>query len=907
MRKDLLQIEFYRLMKDVSDLPDTTSSRYSIDEYGTYHLTNRTKVSSKEERTKRVLGAIYSYFPAQYAEDDWHKTIQDNLQFYKTSYHQVIEALKNDDRKCVTDNFDVRLILLLLRYEGVIEFGKTPLCSGKDPKKYLDRLISSSGIPYKDTLLKLLDEQSEKLFIDYDPDETEADKVNRAVMLLSLLSPEEIREYSMKDMGIWWLGVGPLCWFFDDSVAPFTPLLLIGSDKANEILRNAVLKMEIPSAKLIDKMIEHYGIPLTEGPVAVGSMTYKSILRQCAVSGISCEGWLFKVDYVYGISNCPPECNRFIFEHLNNDLVERIYDEDYIRFQCEKESGSPVLAKKPGRYLIVLDETDFQALETNRISDVVCEDFRQSIAQRADLRSIGKGRSFEYTDGTWRRYYLLHLDFDLNLRTDDTIKVINCDNIDADSLTDSSLIEAFVSRESGEPTLLYNFVSPSTISHNYWRLNPDLYWTKRLSEMRYPTRLDTILSRLNLEKVVMLKSRERVRMCALYDLLGNPLDNYREQVSPEVFSSDHDEVFYELEPWPSAHGILLVAKNSPADYPSYFIVPEDEPLYIHKGLADHCYFFEVKDKLADPWFLAYCISGEEDQCRIRLTDGTECTYVPEKDFLTIMVDLPPIDEQVRSVETILKEDLMRRRSQLGVAEALLNLSHTIGSPSNRIQTLLGELEEILDGNDQAISALRKIGDNFDYIVRLVNTFSRDFEKYPVILKSTPVVPLVEKNLKAVANLPLGFTPELVSCTISHNRTAFLDDMLFEVMMDNIFRNAYRHGFNRIASPENKVGVFLSEVSMHGLNHLLMSIRNNGKPLESGFTVHDFILRGKTGVSTGNSGQGGHDIYQIVKKFKGYLSLRSDKEWNFIIDILLPLEPVAGGTGDIELYPYGPLV
>ena len=906
MNEEQLQLEYARLMKDVSDLPDTSSSRYCIDEYGTYHLTNRTKVSSKEERTKRVLGAIYSYYPAEYAEDDWHKTIQESLQSHKTSYQRVIEAMKEDDRKCVTENFDVRLILLLLRYEGVIEFGKTPLFSGREPKKYLDRLISSSDIPYKDTLLKLLDEQSEKLFIDYDPDETETEKINRAVMLLSLLSPEEIREYAMIDMGNWWYGGGGVCWFFEDPVAPYAPLLLIGSDKAKEILRNPVLKMDVPSSELIDKIIEHCGLSLTDDSIAVGAATYKSILRQCAVSGMSCDGWLYKVDYVYGVSNCPTDCNRFILEHLSHDLVERIYEEDYIRFH-EKKPGSPNLAKKPGRYLIVLDETEFQALEEDRIHDVFCEDFRQYIAQRADLRSIGKGRSAEFSDGTSRRYYLLHLDFDSSSRKDDKIKIINCDNIENDFLTDSALIEAFVSRESSGPTPLYKYVSPSAIGHHGWQLNPDLYWTKRLFEMRHPTSLGTILSPLKLEKIAMFKSRERVRMCAIDDLLENPLDNYRELVSPEDFSSDYDEYCYTLEPSPSAHGILLVAKNSPAEGPTYYVVPGDEHLYIHKELADHCFFFEVMDKLVDPWFLAYSISGEADQCRIRLTDGREGTYVPMVAFLTIMVDLPPIDEQVRFVETILKEDLMRRRSQLGVTEALLNLSHTIGGPSNRIQTLLGELEESLKGNDRAISDLRKIGDNFDYIVRLVNTFSRDFEKYPVTLKSTPVVSLVEMNLQAVANLPLGLTPELVSCTVSRDCLALLDEMLFGVMMDNIFRNAYRHGFNRTVSAENKVGVFLSDVSVNGMPHLLMSVRNNGKPLEPGFTVRDFIKKGKSGGTSGNSGQGGYDIHQIVKKFRGHLCLRSDEDWSFIIDVLLPLEPAAGGSGKLEPYGYGPLV
>ncbi len=949
MNEDRLQKEYSRLMKDVSALPDTSSSRYHIDEYGTYHLTSRTKVSTKEERAMRVLGAICPYFTAEQVENDRRKSQGHGLHFHPSNYQEVSKALKNDDRKCVTDNYDIRLILLLLRYEGVIEFGKTPLCSGTDPKNYLENLISSSDIPYKDTLLALLDEQSEKLVIDYDPDETEEDKINRAVMLLSLLSPEELREYGMKGMGTWQFGIGPCCWFFDGSVAPFAPLLLLGSNKAKDLLRNPIFKMDILFSRIIDRMIVDCDIPLTKGPVAVDNLTYLSILRQCAVSGMSCGGWLFKANLTNQTRKSLSKCNRFLFEHLNKACVKRIYeDEPFVKESTPKRSSA--------RYVIALDEDEFHALADNNIPGIDCGAFRQFIVQKADLRCIGKSRA-EFADGSARRYYLLLLDFDTASRKDSTIKIINNYDRKTGFFTDPSLLlKAFVYRGNKEATApLFSFVSPTVIGDNGWVIEPDLYWSKRIIEMRHPIRLGTVLSPLKLGDLVTPKSQERLRQdildtkeridsinrepdphpiakkllerlqtrlsameedlrsnrymarCVIDDLQERPLDNYREHVSPKDMSPFFDGLFYKLEPRPSSHGILLVDKSDPTAYPSYYVVPGNEPLYILKELADCCYFFEVKEDHADPWFVAYSISCEADQCALRFTDGTDEPYVRKEAFLTIMVDLPPVEEQVRFIETVLREDLKRRRSQLGVAEALLNLSHTIGGPSNRIQMLLGELEESLDGNDQAVSDLRKIGDNFDYIVRLVNTFSRDFERYPVPLKSTPVVPIVEKSLKAVANLPLGLTPELVSCTVSCERTSVLNDMMFEVMMDNIFRNAYRHGFNRTASPENKVGVFLSEVSVDGAAFLLMSVRNNGRPLEPGFTVHDFIEKGKSGGSTGNSGQGGHDIYQIVKKFRGYLSLRSDTEWNFIIDILLPLEPAAGGSGDIEPYPYGPLV
>ena len=951
MNEDL-QIEYSILMKDVSALPDTTSSRYSIDEYGILHLADKADVSTKEERARRVLGAIFPLFTAEDVEDELSKSTISGLHFHAGNYKRI-KVLKEIDRKCITDNFDVRLILLLLRYERVIEFNKTPLCQGEYLEDYLDHLISSSEIPYKDTLQALLHEQSGNLVIDDDPDETEVEKINRAIMLLSLLSPEEISEYGMKDINLSPFSEGPLSCFFDESFTPFVPLLLLGSDKARVIFRNPVLRMEVPATSLIDKIVNDFDISLTGGPVAVGTTTYMTILRQCAVSGLSSSEWLFNSDTVYGVKGGPSGCSRFFFETLKEGIADRIYQEyRFIRPELYVEPEGSVLAKTPGHYIFALDEDEFYALENDSIDRVECWIFRKFIVQDGDLRRIGRARTIVDEAEPPRCFYLLDIDFDRSIRKDKGIKVINCDLIEAGLPRSSSLIESYFSREDEGATSLLCYVSPSVIENNGWHLNPDLYWTGHLSEMRHPVRLSTVLSSLRLIDIVKPKSKEKLEQdiletkerianisrlhptgykplelnrshlkaieedllserfktgCVIRDLQDLPLNNYKEYVSPEDMSPYFDELFYKVEPGPTSHGVLLVDKYGPSARPSYYVAPENEPLYIHEELAKRCHFFEVKEDLADPWFLAYCISEEVDQFAIRLTDGRDGPHVRKEAFLTIMVDLPPIDEQARFVETILREDLMRRRSQLGAAEALLNLSHTIGGPSNRIQTLLGELEESLDGNFNALSALRKIGDNFDYIVRLVNTFSRDLERYPVTLKSTPVVPLVEKNLQAVANLPLGLTPELISCTVSRDRTAFLDDMLFEVMMDNIFRNAYRHGFNRTVSTENRVGVFLSEVSVNGLPHLLMSVRNNGKRLQPGFTIHDFVTKGKTGGDTGNSGQGGYDIYQIVKKFRGRMCLRSNGDWNFIIDILLPLESAAGGSGDIEPYPHGPLV
>ena len=108
------------------------------------------------------------------------------------------------------------------------------------------------------------------------------------------------------------------------------------------------------------------------------------------------------------------------------------------------------------------------------------------------------------------------------------------------------------------------------------------------------------------------------------------------------------------------------------------------------------------------------------------------------------------------------------------------------------------------------------------------------------------------------------------------------------------------------SPENKVSIELNIVKYEGRNYLNISVCNSGNAVEDGFTIYDYVSRGRCGKTTGNTGQGGYDIYQIVKKFNGYIGMRSSEKWKFIIDILLPVYNINSETL-ITPYEHGTLL
>ena len=119
------------------------------------------------------------------------------------------------------------------------------------------------------------------------------------------------------------------------------------------------------------------------------------------------------------------------------------------------------------------------------------------------------------------------------------------------------------------------------------------------------------------------------------------------------------------------------------------------------------------------------------------------------------------------------------------------------------------------------------------------------------------------------------------------------------MLDSILNNAVRHGFHKRKDVGNQVLIHLSEVVYDDTPYLLLSIANNGEEISDGFTIEDYVSRGRYTASTGRTGLGGYHVYQIVKGHNGYLRLDSNKQWNLIVEVLLPINSTS--INDLPVY------
>ena len=90
---------------------------------------------------------------------------------------------------------------------------------------------------------------------------------------------------------------------------------------------------------------------------------------------------------------------------------------------------------------------------------------------------------------------------------------------------------------------------------------------------------------------------------------------------------------------------------------------------------------------------------------------------------------------------------------------------------------------------------------------------------------------------------------------------------------------------------SEVEISLSLEKYEERPYVVMRVANNGAPFKSGFKIDDYITRGRYSASSGRSGLGGYHVYQRVKGHNGFLYLDSNKVWNVIVEVLLPIDNV----------------
>lgn len=116
--------------------------------------------------------------------------------------------------------------------------------------------------------------------------------------------------------------------------------------------------------------------------------------------------------------------------------------------------------------------------------------------------------------------------------------------------------------------------------------------------------------------------------------------------------------------------------------------------------------------------------------------------------------------------------------------------------------------------------------------------------------------------------------------------------LMIVLIHTIVDNAEQHGFKNYDIDKKKIHFALEsirinnpEVNEEG-DYLCLSICNNGRPFDSGFTLSRYKTNHAFSGPSGHTGIGGYQVNRIAVTHGGFINISRTDEWNTIIEIYL---------------------
>jgi type I restriction enzyme M protein len=145
---------------------------------------------------------------------------------------------------------------------------------------------------------------------------------------------------------------------------------------------------------------------------------------------------------------------------------------------------------------------------------------------------------------------------------------------------------------------------------------------------------------------------------------------------------------------------------------------------------------------------------------------------------------------------------------------------------------------------------------------------------------------IKSASKANVEINLDIHPDLVSEFGDSNQIQLIsNEELLKVALNTIVENAYMHAFvdnTKKYKLEIRLGIYFplkeySSTFRHSTSldtFIKIEVANDGKPFPENYTLEKFVRRNSFAGETGNTGQGGFDLNEIIKYHnKGASTLR----------------------------------
>lgn len=299
--------------------------------------------------------------------------------------------------------------------------------------------------------------------------------------------------------------------------------------------------------------------------------------------------------------------------------------------------------------------------------------------------------------------------------------------------------------------------------------------------------------------------------------------------------------------------------------------------------------FEINESFVTPEYLVYILVNNEaiNKGGMSLTE-----------FMTLPIVIDSLDSQRKLVNEIVQQYHMQRTAEeeadakrLGVKRNISDLEHMLGTTQMRIGKIIQRLEKATPEVAYYQQLVKQLKDNVEYMNRTIQYTNAHISSASFNMQEGNISKFIKDYVEAWDNYGSKCFSLNVLDELDENLNMSYDKGMLTVMFDSILNNAVRHGFHKRKKDGNQVLIRLSETTYENRPYVVLSIANNGEAIADGFTIEDYVSRGRYTASTGRTGLGGYHVFQIVKGHNGYLRLDRNKQWNVVIEILLPTNSI----------------
>lgn len=437
----------------------------------------------------------------------------------------------------------------------------------------------------------------------------------------------------------------------------------------------------------------------------------------------------------------------------------------------------------------------------------------------------------------------------------------------------------FVEMLEGDSSDCVNVSLEEIVKYDY-NLNPSLYYKMDfdLKEGQQVKRISDLLEPVEGERI---SARDVAEMISISNLSKNFIDvllnNGKHSTPSEVRRNLSCRVFKGSE-----SKYLLTINN--AGESRYGINTDGKGFNCSADIK----VYKVNESLVSPEYMAYTLISNDAISKGRM-------HLSGYMMHPIVIDSPSVQKEI--VNKIVQQYNQKVTAEqeadakrLGVKQNISDLEHMLGSTQFRIRKIIGRLESATPASENYSQLVKSMKDNIEYMNRVIHYNNARIDSESFNLKEGDIVKFTKDYIDAWNNYGGGyFEIDFVNDLFDTPIMSF-DKTLLTVMLDSILNNANRHSFHKRKNytEYNVVQLRLSVVEYKDAPYILLSVANNGDPLVEGFTIEDYISRGRYAATTGRSGLGGYHVYQIAKGHKGFLNLDSNKVWNMKVEVLLPI-------------------